>query len=39
MNGDLIMHPDSGYAMAALSNFDPPQANVLTAFVSLRLPA
>jgi CubicO group peptidase (beta-lactamase class C family) len=39
MNGDLIMHPDSGFAVAALSNFDPPQANTLTAFVSQRLPA
>jgi CubicO group peptidase (beta-lactamase class C family) len=38
MNGDLIIHPASGYAVAVLANFDPPQANSLANFVSLRLP-
>jgi CubicO group peptidase (beta-lactamase class C family) len=39
MNGDLIIHTGSGYIIAALANGDPPQANYLTQFVSLRLPA
>jgi CubicO group peptidase (beta-lactamase class C family) len=39
MNGDLVVHPASGIVIAALSNFDPPQANSLANFVSLRLPA
>jgi CubicO group peptidase (beta-lactamase class C family) len=39
MNGDLMIHPASGYMVAALSNFDPPQANFMAGFVSLRLPS
>ncbi|MGH6956557.1 MAG: serine hydrolase domain-containing protein [Caulobacteraceae bacterium] len=37
MNGDLFIHPASGHVVAVLSNFDPPQASVMAAFVSLRL--
>jgi hypothetical protein len=39
MNGDLMIHPASGYVVAVLSNFDPPQASSMAAFVGLRLPS
>ena len=38
-NGDLIIHPDSGYIIAVLSNLDPPAASALSQFASNRLPA
>jgi CubicO group peptidase (beta-lactamase class C family) len=38
-NGDLIIHPDSGYIIAVLSNLDPPAASGLSQFASNRLPA
>jgi CubicO group peptidase (beta-lactamase class C family) len=37
-NGDLIIHPDSGYIIAVLSNLDPPAASRLSQFASNRLP-
>ena len=37
-NGDLIIHPDSGYIIAVLSNLDPPAAVRLSQFASNRLP-
>jgi CubicO group peptidase (beta-lactamase class C family) len=39
MNGTLLIFPDTGYVVAALSNGDPPQADSLGNFVGLRLPA
>ena len=38
MNGTLLIFPDAGYVVAALANGDPPQADSLGSFVSLRLP-
>jgi len=37
-NGDLIIHPDSGYVVVVLSNLDPPAAVQLSRFASDRLP-
>jgi D-alanyl-D-alanine carboxypeptidase len=37
-NGELIIHPDSGYTIAVLSNLDPPAALRLSQFASNRLP-
>lgn len=37
-NGELIIHPDSGYVIAVLSNLDPPAASRLSQFASNRLP-
>jgi D-alanyl-D-alanine carboxypeptidase len=39
MNGDLQIFPQSGYAIAALSNLDPPSAQRAASFIALRLPA
>ena len=39
MNGDLQIFPQSGYVIAALSNFDPPAAQRAADFIALRLPA
>src|SRR5437667_395438 len=38
MNGDLRIFPQSGYVIAALSNFDPPAAQRAADFIALRLP-
>lgn len=38
MNGWLRIFPKSGYAVAVLSNFDPPAADQLIDYVSNRLP-
>jgi hypothetical protein len=38
MNGRLSIYPASGYVVIGLSNFDPPAAEKLTRFVSVRLP-
>jgi hypothetical protein len=38
MNGDLRIYPKSGYVVAVLSNFDPPAAQQVSAFLDLRLP-
>jgi D-alanyl-D-alanine carboxypeptidase len=39
MNGGLLIFPDTGYTVAALSNGDPPQADSLSNFIGQRLPA
>jgi CubicO group peptidase (beta-lactamase class C family) len=38
MNGDLLIHPDSGYVIAVLANMDPPAAQRISSFVANRLP-
>jgi CubicO group peptidase (beta-lactamase class C family) len=38
MNGELIICPQSGYAIAVLANLDPPVASRLAEYVSSRLP-
>ncbi len=38
MSGDLRIYPTSGYVVAVLSNFDPPAAPQVSAFLDLRLP-
>ncbi|HSB60152.1 MAG TPA: serine hydrolase domain-containing protein, partial [Vicinamibacteria bacterium] len=38
MNGDLRIHPDSGYVIAVLSNLDPPAAARVSQYVANRLP-
>jgi D-alanyl-D-alanine carboxypeptidase len=37
-NGDLRVFPESGYAIVALSNLDPPAASRLVDFIAARLP-
>ena len=39
MNGDLAFEPDGGYVVVVLSNFDPPAAGQVAAFILSRLPA
>jgi CubicO group peptidase (beta-lactamase class C family) len=39
MNGDLRIHPQSGYVIAVLSNLDPPAAGRVSQFITSRLPA
>ena len=39
MNGELAFEPDSGYVVVVLSNFDPPAAGQVLAFILGRLPA
>ena len=39
MNGDLAFEPDGGYVVVVLSNFDPPAASQISAFILDRLPA
>lgn len=39
MNGDIAIDPQSGYVIAALSNFDPLAAQHVTQYVAARLPA
>ena len=39
MNGDLAFEPDGGYVVVVLSNFDPPAAGRVAAFILGRLPA
>ena len=39
MNGTLLIYPDTGYVIAALSNGDPPQASSLGEFIGDRLQA
>jgi CubicO group peptidase (beta-lactamase class C family) len=39
MNGDLAFEPDGGYVVVVLSNFDPPAAGQVMAFILDRLPA
>ena len=38
MNGDLAFEPDGGYVVVVLSNFDPPAAGQVAAFILDRLP-
>jgi CubicO group peptidase (beta-lactamase class C family) len=38
MNGDLRVYPELGYVVVVLSNLDPPAANRLADFFSLRMP-
>jgi CubicO group peptidase (beta-lactamase class C family) len=38
MNGDLRVYPELGYVVVILSNLDPPAANALADFFSLRMP-
>ena len=38
MNGDLRIHPQSGYVVAVLSNLDPPAAQQISEFITARLP-
>ena len=38
MNGDLAFEPDGGYVVVVLSNFDPPAAGQVSAFILERLP-
>ncbi len=38
MNGDLRIYPESGYAIAVLSNLDPPAAERVSSYASNRLP-
>jgi D-alanyl-D-alanine carboxypeptidase len=38
MNGELVVYPESGWVVVALSNLDPPVASKLTAYLDLRLP-
>ena len=37
-NGDLRIYPDLGYVVVALANLDPPAANSLVNFFTLRMP-
>ena len=39
MNGELLIDPQSGYAIAVLANLDPPAAQGVADFVSARLPS
>jgi D-alanyl-D-alanine carboxypeptidase len=39
MNGDLEFEPNGGYVVVVLSNFDPPAATQIGAFILERLPA
>jgi D-alanyl-D-alanine carboxypeptidase len=38
MSGDLRIYIPSGYAIAVLSNLDPPTAPQVSAFLDVRLP-
>jgi CubicO group peptidase (beta-lactamase class C family) len=38
INGELRVYPELGYVVVALSNLDPPAANVVAAFFTLRMP-
>ncbi|HEX2167416.1 MAG TPA: serine hydrolase domain-containing protein [Longimicrobiales bacterium] len=38
MNGDLAFEPNGGYVVVVLSNFDPPAAQQMAAFILNRLP-
>jgi hypothetical protein len=38
MNGDLLIFPESGYAVAALANLDPPAAERMASFAANRVP-
>jgi D-alanyl-D-alanine carboxypeptidase len=38
MNGDLAFEPNGGYVVVVLSNFDPPAAGLVSAFILSRLP-
>jgi D-alanyl-D-alanine carboxypeptidase len=38
MNGDLAFEPNGGYVVVVLSNFDPPAAGQVSAFILDRLP-
>jgi CubicO group peptidase (beta-lactamase class C family) len=38
MNGDLAFEPNGGYVVVVLSNFDPPAAGQVAAFILSRLP-
>ena len=39
MNGELTFEPNGGYVVVVLSNFDPPAAGQMAAFILSRLPA
>jgi CubicO group peptidase (beta-lactamase class C family) len=39
MNGELVFEPNGGYVVVVLSNFDPPAAGQVAAFILNRLPA
>jgi D-alanyl-D-alanine carboxypeptidase len=39
MNGDLQIYPDLGYVVVSLANLDPPAANSLVNFFTVRMPA
>ena len=39
MNGELAFEPNGGYVVVVLSNFDPPAAQQIAAFILNRLPA
>ncbi len=39
MNGDLAFEPGGGYVVVVLSNFDPPAATQMSAYILSRLPA
>jgi hypothetical protein len=39
MNGELAFEPNGGYVVVVLSNFDPPAAGPVAAFIPDRLPA
>jgi hypothetical protein len=39
MNGELAFEPNGGYVVVVLSNFDPPAAGQVSAFILNRLPA
>ena len=38
MNGSLAFEPDGGYVVVVLSNFDPPAATTMEAFILGALP-
>jgi CubicO group peptidase (beta-lactamase class C family) len=38
MNGELVVYPESGWVVVALSNLDPPVASKFIAYLDLRLP-
>jgi CubicO group peptidase (beta-lactamase class C family) len=38
MNGELVVNPESGWVVVALSNLDPPVASRLVSYLDLRLP-
>ena len=38
MNGELRVFPELGYVVVALSNLDPPAAQVIGEFFTLRMP-